>query len=173
MTTWVLFAGAPGSGKSTLATALASRLSAAILDKDRVREALFPGVLTRYTAGQDDLCMRAVLDAASYLTREEAIRFIFLDGRTFSRRAQIDAVLAAAAQAGARWRILHLSCAEEVAIERLTQSGSHPARNRTPALYRRIARAFEPIPYPALALDTTAGIQTQLDAIERYLTSEE
>ena len=49
MTTWVLFAGLPGTGKSTLARAIAGRLGAAVLDKDRVRGALFPRGLTDYT----------------------------------------------------------------------------------------------------------------------------
>ncbi|MEA2262671.1 MAG: hypothetical protein QOJ51_5496, partial [Acidobacteriaceae bacterium] len=71
MTTWVLFAGLPGTGKSTLAQAIADRLGAAVLDKDRVRGALFPGSLTDYTTQQDELCMRAMLEAAAYLTERE------------------------------------------------------------------------------------------------------
>ncbi len=78
MTTWVLFAGLPGTGKSTLAKALAERLGAAILDKDRVRGALFPGLLTDYSAEQDQLCMRAMLEAAAYLTECQRARLHLL-----------------------------------------------------------------------------------------------
>jgi adenylylsulfate kinase-like enzyme len=56
MTTWVLLAGLPATGKSTLARALAERLEgAAVLDKDRVRAALFPGDMVDYTTEQDEL----------------------------------------------------------------------------------------------------------------------
>src|ERR1700753_4298800 len=105
MTTWVLFAGLPGTGKSTLARAIAERLGAAVLDKDRVRGALFPGALTDYTTQQDELCMRAMLEAAAYLTELGRVEYIFFDGRTFSRQAQIEDLLSAAARAGARWRV--------------------------------------------------------------------
>ena len=129
MTTWVLFAGLPGTGKSTLARAIAERLDAAVLDKDRVRGALFPGSLTDYTAQQDELCMRAMLEAAAYLTELERAEYIFFDGRTFSRRAQIEDVLLSAVSAGARWRVVHVKCADAVAEERLARSDpSHPAR---------------------------------------------
>lgn len=77
MTTWVLFAGLPGTGKSTLARALAGRLNAAILDKDRVRGALFPGALTDYSASQDQVCMQAMLAAAAYLTERRRVPLIF------------------------------------------------------------------------------------------------
>jgi len=174
MTTWVLFAGLPGTGKSTLARAIAERLGAAVLDKDRVRGALFPGGLTDYTAQQDELCMRAMLEAAAYLTARERVEYIFFDGRTFSRQAQIEDVLLAAGRAGARWRIVHVKCADAVAEERLARSDpSHPAQNRDPALYRRIKQQFEPITQAKLEVDTTSGTDEVLTMVEEYLTGKE
>ncbi len=173
-TTWVIFAGLPGTGKSTLARALAERLGAAILDKDRVRGALFPDALTDYSAEQDQLCMRAMLEAAAYLTQRRRAKYIFFDGRTFSTQGQIEEVLQAARQAGARWRILHVTCADAVAEERLARSDpGHPAKNRDPALYRRIKQHFEPILQPKLEVDTTLGIDRELAAVEGYLTGDE
>jgi predicted kinase len=174
MTTWVLFAGLPGTGKSTLARAIAERLGAAVLDKDRVRGALFPGALTDYTAQQDELCMRAMLEAAAYLTERERVEYIFFDGRTFSQRSQIEDVLLAAARAGARWRIVHVKCADAVAEERLARSDpSHPAKNRDAALYRRIKQQFEPITQAKLEVDTTSGTDAVLTIVEEYLTGKE
>ncbi len=170
MTIWVLFAGLPGTGKSTLAAALAARMHAAILDKDRVRAALFPGNLTDYTAQQDDLCMGAILAAAAYLTEQRTIPYLFFDGRTFSAERQIDHVVLTAEAAGAAWRILHLRTADAVAEARLAQTdATHPAKNRDPALYRSLRECFEPIRRPALVVDTTSGFANQLEAICHYL----
>jgi len=171
---WVIFAGLPGTGKSTLARALADRLGAAILDKDRVRGALFPDALTDYSAEQDQLCMRAMLEAAAYLTERRRVKYVFFDGRTFSTRGQIEEVLLAAEQAGARWRILHLTSADAVAEERLARNDpGHPAKNRDLALYRSIQQHFEPILQPKLEVDTTLGVDGQLAAVEAYLAGKE
>jgi predicted kinase len=168
--TWVLFAGLPGTGKSTLAGALAARMNAAILDKDNVRNALFPGLLTDYTAEQDQLCIRAILEAARYLTDRRGAAWIFFDGRTFSTRAQIEEVLRAAEEAGAAWRILHVTCADGVAEQRLAQADpAHPAKNRGPELYRRIRQRFEPIVRPCLEIDTTRGLEDHLAMAEGYI----
>jgi predicted kinase len=174
MTTWVLFAGLPGTGKSTLARAMAERLNAAVLDKDRVRGALFPGALTDYTAEQDQLCMRAILEAAAYLTDRRRVDYIFFDGRTFSTQAQIGDVLLAAARVGARWRIVHVTCADAVAEERLARTDpSHPAKNRDSALYRTIKQHFEPIQHAKLEVDTTLGVDNVFKVVEAYLTGRE
>ena len=42
--------------------------------------------------------MRAMLEAAAYLTDRHRVDYIFFDGRTFSTRAQIEDVLLAAAE---------------------------------------------------------------------------
>jgi predicted kinase len=170
MTTWVMLAGLPGTGKSTLARAVSARLSGAVLDKDRVREALFPGAMTDYTREQDDLCVRAMLEAAAYLTARSGTAFIFFDGRTFSRHDQIDEVVQAAEGAGARWRILHVTCADAVAETRLSRADpENPARNRDVALYRQVKASFEPIAYPKLDVDTTEGVEGVVDGVVRAL----
>jgi adenylylsulfate kinase len=176
MTIWVILAGLPATGKSTLARALAGRLDAATLDKDRIRCAIFGDAFTDYTREQDNLVMRAMLEAAASLTARGRPAFIVFDGRTFARNAQLDAVIGAAKEAGAAWRILHLSCSDQTAEERLERldrvepgEERHPARNRNLALYRRLQQDFQPIPHAKLEIDTTLGIETQLDAICSYL----
>lgn len=174
MTTWVIFAGLPGTGKSTLARAIAELLGAAVLDKDRVRAALFPGPLTDYTAEQDEVCMRAILQAAVYLTERARVEYILFDGRTFSRQAQIEDVLQAATSAGARWRLVHVKCADAVAEQRLARSDpSHPAKNRDPSLYRRIQQHFELIAQTKLEVDTTEGTQAATAVVADYITATE
>ena len=114
--------------------------------------------------------MRAMLEAAAYLTERRGAAFIFIDGRTFSRRDQIDEVIGAAERAGARWRILHVTCSDAVAEARLSKADrGNPAKNRDVTLYRRVKASFEPITYPKLDLDTTEGVETVVDGVVRWL----
>jgi predicted kinase len=170
MTTWVILAGLPATGKSTLAHALADHLDAVTLDKDRIRNAIFGEALTDYTREQDDLVFQAMLEAARYLTGRKGVEFILFDGRTFSRKAQIDEVIGAAEGAQAAWRILHLICSDQTAEERLRLGAAeHPARNRDLALYKKIEQSFEPIHYAKLDIDTTQGFESRLDEILSYV----
>ena len=60
-------------------------------------------------------------------------RKIFLDGRPFSRRYQIDRVLEFARELSQPWKIIECTCSDESARQRLDfeRDPSHPAQNRS------------------------------------------
>lgn len=165
----IVMAGLPGTGKSTLARELARALSGAaaekqreagdaiILDKDEVRAALFPPATLEYSRDQDDLCIDVILQVAAFLFRRDPARTIILDGRTFSRRQHVTAVLDAARAMGQSPRFLLCTCREPTALRRLARDraeGRHPAANRDAALYHQVKARFEPLLCPHLVVDT-------------------
>ncbi|HMK24043.1 MAG TPA: AAA family ATPase [Terriglobales bacterium] len=159
----VIMAGLPGTGKSTLARALASRLSGRILSKDEVRQALFSESEIEYSTAQDDFVMQAMLRTAEWIVRKDPARVVFLDGRPFSRRYQLDLVLKTCAEIGQRWCILECICSEEIArkrIEEQSAKGEHPAGNRDVGLYQEVKARFEPITLPKTVIDTDLPLET-------------
>ena len=172
MTIYVLMAGLPGTGKTTLAKALSERLNSTVLNKDEIRAALFPGKLTDYTREQDDLVFNAILQAANYLAVRNRTEFIFLDGRTFSRREQVEQAVHAAEIAGCPWRILYTTVPEGVAEARLRfDSNTHPAVNRTIEMYREVRGRFEPIEHPLLQIDTSQSLELCVSQTLEYLVA--
>jgi len=157
----VLMAGLPGSGKSTLARALAERTSGRVIGKDEIRHAIFLPFEIEYSARQDDYCLQVMLEIAGYLLERDPGRMIFLDGRPFSRRYQIENVIAAADSLKQSWRILECVCSEETARRRLAadaEGGGHVAGNRNFQLYFEVKARFELITRPKFVIDTDAAI---------------
>jgi predicted kinase len=166
----VIMAGLPGTGKSTLARALAHADGGIVLDKDVIRSVVFPAEYIEYSNEQDDFCQSLMLETAGYLLQRHPDQRIFVDGRTFSRKYQINGVIEAAGKLSAEWRIIECVCAEESARRRLDASRlSHPARNRSFELYRRIRAQFEPITLPKLVVDTDQPLERCVEQAEEYL----
>jgi adenylylsulfate kinase len=158
----ILMAGLPGSGKTTLARELAARTSGRVVSKDDFRHALFLPEEVEYSSRQDDFCMTIMLQTAAYLFERQRERFVFLDGRTFSRRYQIDNVIAAAASLHQPWRILECICSHQTAKQRLEQqqtSGEHVAGNRNYELYLAVKPRFEAITLPKTVIDTDDSLE--------------
>jgi len=166
----VAMAGLPGTGKSTLSRALAGHCGGLVLDKDEIRAALFPQHFMEYSNQQDDFCQRLMLEAAAYLLgRHNALR-VFLDGRTFSRRYQLEGVIEAARAIDTGFRVIECVCSEQTARRRLEGArASHPARNRSYELYQSLQAQFEPIAEPKLVIDTDAPLEECIARARAYV----
>lgn len=173
----IVMAGLPGTGKSTLARALADALDAIVLDKDRVRAALFPPDAIEYSTAQDNFCVDVMLQTAAYLLKQDATRRatcrpIILDGRTFSRRYQVQAVIEAAQRMQTPFKFIECVCSDATALKRLARDAEtniHPARNRDATLYHAVKARFEPLTIPHLTVDTGEPLGVCLDACLRHL----
>lgn len=161
----VLMAGLPGTGKTTLARQLARHTNGRVLSKDEFRHALFIAEEIEYSSRQDDFVLQIILRTAAYLLERDPTRRIFLDGRPFSRRYQIENVIAAANSLHQPWRILECACSEEIARQRLeSDAGSsvHPAGNRDFQLYLDVKARFEAITFPKIVIDTGNSLENCL-----------
>lgn len=150
----VLMAGLPGTGKSTLSRALATELRGTVLDKDVIRAALFPPADIEYSTEQDEFVMRVMLKVAGYILRKDPARYVFLDGRTFSRSYQLRRATGYAEAIGQPWRIIECVCSEESARKRLGNDEGHLATNRDFKLYMEVKARFEEITLPKMIVDT-------------------
>jgi predicted kinase len=165
----VLMAGLPGTGKSTLARELARRTAGRVLSKDEFRHSIFAPEEIEYSSRQDDFVQQLILETAAYLFSRDPRLLIFLDGRPFSRRYQIDNVISAADSLHQPWRTIECVCSEDVARKRLERDVAgkeHPAGNRDFQLYLSVKERFENITPPKIIVDTSQALDT---CVERAL----
>jgi predicted kinase len=157
----IMMAGLPGTGKSTLARELANSIGGCVLGKDEIRAAIFSERDLEFSTAQDDFIMELMLQSARFLLDRNPSRKIFLDGRTFSQRYQIDRVLQFAGDLGQPWRIIECVCFDEIARRRLEEERdpAHPAKNRSFALYLEVKSRFERIEHAKTVIDTDQTLE--------------
>lgn len=161
----LLLVGLPGAGKTTLARRLAPAIDAVTLSRDDIRDAIFPEALLDYSSEQNQVGTDALLGVLGYLLAKPKPAFIIVDGKPFSRKAEIATVKQLVEASGARLLILHC-IAPQAVIEGRLQRGLSDARNvraqRDPEKAARIRAEFEAIDLPHVVVDTSRDQQDVL-----------
>jgi adenylylsulfate kinase len=168
----IVMAGLPGTGKSTLARRLAQKLPAVLLDKDAVRAALFPPSEIEYSTPQDDLCVDVMLQVSRYLWSRDSSKRVILDGRTYSRRYQVDVVREFASIEGVPCIMIECVCSDDTVRRRLDRDvaeGLHPATNRNYEMYLAVKARAEPIAGPKLIVDTGLDLDSVVEDCLWYI----
>src|SRR5512133_3736741 len=171
----VVMAGLPGTGKSTLAYALESRLPAIVINKDVARAALFPIDKIEYSARQDDFVISIMVQVADYYIRNGIAQNIILDGRTFMKEAQVDAVVDYCRIFDWDLRTVFCTCSDDVARSRIeadAASGKHLAADRDFNLYLRLKSGADELQVPHLRVDTGESLEFCIQSCLDYLNTD-
>lgn len=153
----ILLAGLPGAGKTRLARSLAPEIGAVILNRDQIRDAIFPEAYLDYSAEQNEVATATLLRVLEYLLARPRPRFVILDGKPFSRRDEIAAVKARVDAHGAELVIFHCVAAPEVIADRLRSDLADPRNvraRRNPEKAAQIHGMFQQIELPHITIDT-------------------
>ncbi len=141
--------GLPGAGKSSAAIELSERFDLRLVDRDRVRDAMFP--LCAFSGAEKEAANEAVMSAVAANCR---LGFnTLIDGMTFSSRMQRSEFSNLVRECGGRFAILYFDCPLDIARERLDAQEGHRARDRTPELADDVAARFEPPEGEGLRVD--------------------
>ena len=166
----VLLAGLPGLGKSFFAGELIKQHpDFLVYNKDVVRQFLFPGRYTDFSAEQNNLCVDIILSTIGYLYGKHPEKKFIIDGRTFSKQQQVLQVTKKLDAWQIPWCFVKFVCSDETAKERIEGAiGSHEAGNRDYQLYLALKAEEEPLIVPSLTLETDDEDALQ-ERIERFL----
>lgn len=156
----VLVCGPPGTGKSTVAERVAERLDGRLLRTDVVRKELYPD--PSYSSEESQTVYDEVFERARRAL--EAGDHVVLDG-TFRRTALRDRAAGVAADTGAEFRLVRVTCAEAVVRDRIRARADDPS-DADFGIHKQIKAEFEPVDGEFLLVDNSGSLEATLATVD-------
>ncbi len=151
----IVMAGLPGTGKTAIARMLAKELDGVVISKDAVRAVAFPPPVLDYSSEQNDLCMEMVYQATGYILRSWPEKSVVIDGRTYSRKRQVERAVEVADGLHLVPFFIECRCSDAVAHQRLEGAApNRAAADRSFSRYLALKAKADAFSVERLKLDT-------------------
>lgn len=166
-----LLVGLPGVGKTTLARALTSRGGGYVLNRDDIRDGIFPEAFLDYSPRQNGVATDVMFAVLAYLLDVHKPERLIIDGKPFSKSAEVRSLMDLVSTFGAKVDVVRCEAPLAEVQRRLSLGLTDPVNRRakrTPEKAARILREFEPLDVDHLVLDMTRPIDQQVDLVLAY-----
>lgn len=168
----VALMGLPGSGKTWLADQLQEHMDCVVLNRDIIRDSIFPEEDLDYSAAQNELAAQVTNQVAEYILARNHQYTVILDGRPLSKQSQREEIRDIAQRTGHTLKVIYCWAPDEVVRERLKndlQIKKNAVANRDMKKYYRIKESFDPIESNHLSINTSNSFPGNLEQILKYL----
>ena len=149
----LILMGLSGAGKSEIAGFVKMKFGWPIVSRDTIRAAMFTPC--KYTESEKDAAYKALKLALVTLIKQQ--RSCVVDGMSFSRTGEFEAVRDLVVQNGAKYIALFCEVPISVAIDRVTfdsEQNIHIATVRNKEMVIDMKKRFRSIPREVIILDT-------------------
>tara|TARA_B110000263_G_C15132854_1_gene429688 strand:- start:95 stop:667 length:573 start_codon:yes stop_codon:yes gene_type:complete len=162
----ILLAGVPGVGKTLLASKFSKIIDCEILNRDHIRNAIFPKKYLDHSHSQNEIATKTLLLVLESLIIYNHPHYIILDGKPFSRKNEINLVKKLIDKLFAQLIIVHCMASVEIITKRLNLDKKNNIDHllRNPILESKIydsekmINEFDKIDLPHIVISTNNSI---------------
>lgn len=160
-------AGLPASGKTSVAKQL-EKQGYVNLSRDLFLSSLFhPADFG--SREQKDIAYKTMLGVSEYYLKNG--QKVVLDCPSFSQTWAVKLAQQTARRTRKPFKLIYLTCPEDIAVQRIQRAKKHIATDRTTDLYFKVKKRFQPLKASHAVIRTDRALKDTMKDVKRYLES--